>query len=97
MAAFEWNEEKNKKLKEQRGVCFNDAVEAFNSQKVLLIAQNPAKRYPHQKIAVLDIDNYAYVVPYIQVSKDKIFLKTVIPSRKFTKKYITAKKHNENK
>ena len=43
--------------------------------------------YPHQRIFVVVIDNYAYLVPYVEM-EDEIFLKTVIPSRKFTKLYL---------
>jgi hypothetical protein len=41
------------------------------------------KRYPNQKILVVEIDNYAYLVPFIEDDKGK-FLKTIIPSRKAT-------------
>ena len=34
-----------------------------------------------------DIDEYAYLVPYVE-TEEEIFLKTVIPSRKFTKRYL---------
>ena len=43
--------------------------------------------YPNQKIFVLEIDNYVYLVPFVE-NEDEIFLKTIIPSRKFTKKYL---------
>lgn len=45
------------------------------------------KRYPGQKIMVVEIDNYAYLVPYVR-NEEKVFLKTIIPSRKATKKYL---------
>ena len=43
--------------------------------------------YPHQKIFIVEIDQYAYLVPYVE-TEEEIFLKTVIPSRKFTKLYL---------
>jgi hypothetical protein len=43
--------------------------------------------YPGQKIAIMKIDDYAYLVPYVQ-SGEEIFLKTIIPSRKATNKYV---------
>jgi hypothetical protein len=46
--------------------------------------------YPGQKIAVVKIGDYAYLVPYVQQGDD-IFLKTIIPSRKATKKYVRAR------
>ena len=42
-------------------------------------------RCPNQKIYYININNYIYMVPYIVEDKDKIFLKTIIPSRKCTK------------
>jgi len=36
---------------------------------------------------VLDIDDYVYLVPYVENRKE-IFLKTIIPSRKATKMYL---------
>jgi len=41
----------------------------------------------HQRVFVINIDDYAYLVPYVENRKE-IFLKTVIPSRKATKMYL---------
>jgi len=38
---------------------------------------------------VIEIENYAYQVPFVETEQE-IFLKTIIPSRKFTKKYLRA-------
>ena len=38
---------------------------------------------------VVNISEYIYLVPYVE-SEDEIFLKTIIPSRKATKKYLGA-------
>jgi len=43
------------------------------------------ERYPGQKIAVVMIDTYIYLVTYVE-NNDEIFLKTIIPSRKATNK-----------
>ena len=45
------------------------------------------ERYPNQLISVVIVNNYAYLVPYVE-SEENVFLKTIIPSRKATKKYI---------
>ena len=47
---------------------------------------NPEK-YSNQRIFVLEIDEYVYLVPYVE-DKNEIFLKTIIPSRKATKQYL---------
>jgi hypothetical protein len=50
--------------------------------------EHPKKeKYPNQRMFIVNIDDYAYLVPYVH-SKNEIFLKTVIPSRKATKEYL---------
>ena len=51
---------------------------------------NPEK-YPHQKVFLVKIEDYIYSVPYVE-DNDKIFLKTIIPNSKATKKYLGGKK-----
>ena len=88
MKYFDWNEEKNELLKMERDVCFEDVLIAIDSGGLLDIIKHPKKeRYQKQKIFIVNINNYAYLVPFVEDNK-KIFLKTIIPSRKATKKYI---------
>lgn len=47
---------------------------------------NPVK-YPNQKIFILRINDYVYYVPFIE-DEEKIFLKTIIPSRKLSAEYL---------
>lgn len=42
-------------------------------------------------IAVIEINSYAYVVPYVE-EDDYLFLKTIFPSRKYTKEYLREEK-----
>ncbi len=88
MKPFAWNEEKNDWLKQERGISFEDVMVAINEDKILTIIEHPNKKlYKNQKIYVIEIDDYAYLVPFIE-DDQKIFLKTVFPSRKYTKEYI---------
>lgn len=88
MKPYEWNEEKNKWLAKERAVTFEDAVLAIQEGKILTIIEHPnQRRYPKQKIYVIEIGEYAYLVPFIE-SKEKIFLKTIFPSRKYTREYL---------
>lgn len=88
MKIIEWNEEKNYYLKNLRNVCFEEVKEAIENKKILNLVDHPNQNgYPNQKIYILEIHNYAYLVPFVQ-DKEKIFLKTMIPSRKMTKKYL---------
>lgn len=85
---YDWNDEKNELLKSERGVCFEDVVDALESQVVFDTYLHPnQKRYPKQKMLIVNIRDYAYLVPFIE-DEVKIFFKTIIPSRKATKKYI---------
>ena len=88
MKYFDWNEDKNRLLKIEREVSFEDVLLAIESGNLLDVIEHPKKkRYPGQRIFIVNINNYAYLVPFVEDEK-KIFLKTIIPSRKATKKYI---------
>jgi hypothetical protein len=92
MKVFRWDNEKNEWLKQNRGVCFEEVVILMEREDVLETIEHPNQdKYPGQKIAIIRIENYAYLVPYIQES-DEIFLKTIIPSRKATNKYVREQK-----
>jgi hypothetical protein len=87
--SINFSEEKNQLLKATRGVCFDDVVEAIQNKKVLDDISHPNKKYEHQRIYILNINNYAYVVPYvINQQKKEIFLKTIYASRVFTSSYL---------
>ncbi len=40
---------------------------------------------------IVDIDGYAFVVPFV-ADGDVLFLKTIIPSRKMTKRYFGGRR-----
>jgi len=87
---FYYSQEKSMFLQNIRGICFKDIELAVEEGRVLDIIDHPNKaKYPDQKMYVLHINNYAYVVPFVKHSENKIFLKTIFPSRKLTKKYLT--------
>ncbi|MCF6209126.1 MAG: BrnT family toxin [Gammaproteobacteria bacterium] len=88
MKIYAWNPEKNETLKRERNVSFEKIVLNIQLGNEVDIYDHPNKvLYPNQKISVVVIEDYAYLVPYIE-EKDEIFLKTIIPSRKATKQYI---------
>ena len=88
MKYFSWNEEKNELLKEERQISFEDIVFGIEQGSLLDILEHPhQEKYKAQKIFVVQIDDYAYLVPFIE-DEHEIFLKTIIPSRKATKKYL---------
>ncbi|GAX60479.1 PF04365 family protein [Candidatus Scalindua japonica] len=88
MKVYSWNTEKNEKLKAERGITFEKVMLYIENGWLLDIINHPNhKEYLEQKIFIVNIDDYAYLVPFVE-SENEIFLKTVIPSRKMTKKYI---------
>jgi uncharacterized DUF497 family protein len=92
MNIFRWDNEKNELLKKNRGVCFEQVVLIMERGEVIDTIEHPNQEsYPGQKIAVVIIDNYAYLVPYDE-NNEEIFLKTIIPSRKATNKCVRIKK-----
>jgi uncharacterized DUF497 family protein len=88
MKYFSWNEEKNQLLKEDRQISFEDVVLYISQGFLLDVLEHPnQEKYQGQKIFVVQIDDYAYLVPFVE-DEHEIFLKTIIPSRKATKKYL---------
>jgi uncharacterized DUF497 family protein len=93
---FDWNLGKNEELKAQRKISFEDIVFSISRDGLMDILEHPdQQRYPGQRIFIVNVDDYAYVVPFIEDEKT-IFLKTIIPSRKMTRKYLGGKRR-ENK
>ena len=83
-------------LKTTRGVCFEQVVLIMEKGDVLDTIEHPnQERYPGQKIAVLMIDTYVYLVPYVE-NNEEIFLKTIIPSRKATNNYVRERNEKDN-
>ena len=78
MANIRWDIFKNDKLKRERGTSFEEIIQA----KLLVIKDHPNRA--HQNILLFEHKNYVWVVPYV-VNKEEIFLKTLFPSRKYTK------------
>jgi uncharacterized DUF497 family protein len=88
MKPFRWPPDKNDLLKQERGVSFEDITVSVEAGGLLEIVphQNP-KKYPRQKIMVVEGAGYAFLVPYVE-EEDHFFLKTIIPSRRATRDFI---------
>ena len=88
MKPINWNATKNQQLISERGISFEDIVFYLQQGALLDDVEHPnSDKYPSQRVFVINIDDYAYLVPYVENRKE-IFLKTVIPSRKATKIYL---------
>ena len=85
---FDWDPEKEKLLKETRGLSFEHVLFHIENDDLLDVREHPNKeKYPHQKVLIVKMNDYAYVVPFVQ-EDETFFLKTIIPSRKETKRYL---------
>jgi hypothetical protein len=69
-------------------VSFEECAVAIDGGGLLAVVANPSKNHPHQKMYVVNINNYAYCIPFIE-DEDSVFLKTVFPSRKYTAIYLS--------
>jgi hypothetical protein len=88
MKPFRWNHDKNQALKLERCISFEEIVLAIEADGLLDELCHPnLDKYPNQFVLVVAIDDYAYLVPYIEET-DYYFLKTIIPSRKATRDYL---------
>ena len=84
-----WNPEKNLQLKRERDVSFEEILSAVEQGGLLLTVEHPTKkRYPNQRIWVVSLRGYAHMVPFVE-TVDEVFLKTIMPSRKVTKQYLS--------
>ena len=79
--AIRWDPAKSAWLKSSRGISFEDILH----ERLVAIEEHP--RRPHQKLMLFELDDYIWVVPYVRTGDD-IFLKTMFPSRAYTKKWI---------
>lgn len=89
MPTIRWDPDKEERLRnaeDRGGVTFADCVVAIDDGRVLDDLPHPMR--DNQRLLVLAIENYAYVVPYVPEQDGGLFLKTVFPSRKHTAIYL---------
>tara|TARA_B100000683_G_scaffold242663_1_gene251544 strand:+ start:42 stop:311 length:270 start_codon:yes stop_codon:yes gene_type:complete len=85
---FDWDNSKNEKLQKERQISFERIVIAIEDGKLLEVLENPNRQeYAHQLLLLVEIDQYVWVVPTIQ-EKDRYFMITAFPSRKYTREYL---------
>ena len=94
MAEFEirWSVEKDLLLRSDRtrgGIGLAEYAVAIEEGRILDDLPNPTRE--GQRIFVLEINDYAYIVPYV-TEGEVIFLKTMFPSRKHTAHYLDLSK-----
>lgn len=91
MKPLRWSEAKNRQLRAQRGIGFEQITVAVEGDGLVDVVAHPdPKRYPRQRVMVVAIDAYAYLVPFVE-EVDHFFLKTIIPSRKATRDFLSPR------
>ena len=90
MKPISWNADKNALLRAERGISFEDVVFHIMAGDILDTVDHPnQKRYPGQQVHVIAIEEYVYLIPFVE-SDEEVFLKTIIPSRKAMKSYLSG-------
>jgi len=93
---FRWDPNKNEQLIQERGISFEEITVAVENGDLLQIVPHAnAIKYPRQRIMVVGIDGYAFLVPFVE-EPDYLFLKTIIPSRKATRNFIETGSNGMN-
>lgn len=88
MKRFNWNTEKNEQLRVERRISFEEILFHIGNGDILDILEHPNQnKYGGQRILVVAVAEYAHLVPFVEDDKE-VFLKTIIPRRKATKKYM---------
>jgi len=83
-----FSEKKDKWLRKERGVGFVEISQSIKEERMIKVIDHPnKKKFPKQKMFLVQLKNYLYVVPFVE-EVGYIFLKTVYPSNKYTKKYL---------
>jgi len=80
-----WNLLKSERLKKTRGVSLEDILRG----KLVAVKKNPARK--DQNIMLFEYKRYIWIVPFIIEENGDLFLKTLFPSRKYTKMFREEK------
>lgn len=89
---FVWDDSKNMRLIAERGISFDEIVYyIMNGHLIDVIPNENQDKYPGQRVFVVNVEAYICLVPFNE-SDEEIQLKTIIPSRKATRKYLKGER-----
>ena len=93
VVTYDWSEEKNRQLKNQRSISFEEIVLCIQEGRIVAVLEHPNKeKYPNQQLYLVSYREQIYVVPFVINEEERIiFLKTIYPSRHYTGKYLERK------
>jgi uncharacterized DUF497 family protein len=70
MKHYAWDPEKNEKLKAERGISFEAIVfHIEQGDEVDVLAHANPSKYPGQKVSVVLVEGYAYLVPICRIGR----------------------------
>lgn len=87
---YVWDIDKNRFLKKTRKISFERVITAIEHGDLIDILEHKnSENYTDQKLYIIRIDNYCWVVPYRDYpERNERKLITAFPSRKLTKQYL---------
>ena len=83
--AILWDEGKNKKLRKERGISFEEVADLIIRKRYVGIVKH--KKRPHQCVFLIPIHGYVHAVLFVLDDESNINLKTIFPSRKFHRQF----------
>ena len=94
---FAWDDAKNELLRESRGVSFEEMVVEIEAGNVMDVLEHPRPgRYANPQVYLVSHLDYVFVVPFVRdAQRQEIFLKTIYPSREFTRKFLRTEKSDD--
>ena len=88
MPEYYWSGDKDERLRQERGLSFEDVVYHLEYGGLLATVNHPNQmRHPGQRVFIVRIGDYAYEVPFV-MEGDAFVLRTAYPSRKATRDYL---------
>lgn len=84
---FKWNPDKNRLLKQTRGICFEEIVAALENGQLLEITPHHNPGYANQKIMFVALKGHVVAVPCVETN-EYVFLKTAFFDRRAKARYI---------
>jgi hypothetical protein len=85
---FTWDAAKDDFLRKVRGISFERVVVAIEMGELKAVLEHPRPaEYPGQRLFVVEVDGYAWVVPHRREGSDCVLI-TAYPSRKYTRRYL---------
>ena len=92
---YAFDPDKNAWLIRERGIGFEQIIALIDGGKLIRVLENPNQmQYRDQLLYEVDVDGYVYVVPVVRTGTT-LFLKTIYPSRKATKRMMRGGANDE--